>query len=266
MGRQTIHTRHRGIGQGLRPQGCAAESHRCTTWAAENPRTCKGQASAWPRACVSMVALKNHGRMLRALSQSGSQARSWEEVHFDWHAARQWNQRSIACVLLIWLWDLFERALFTELESLPDVVNDLDVDFSENPTAAAAYKNDQRNIRKVKEATEKLKIDIIHPLRPGKKLLVLDIDYSKLPPRIKYEYINLVLIILAAILDTKPLTSGSLPPAECARPRLHEFLDAIYPYYDICIWSNDNLDVTCMRILTHATGHKQAGYGSRRSW
>lgn len=70
--------------------------------------------------------------------------------------------------------------MYTELEFLPDVVNDLDVDFSENPAAAAAYKNDQRNIRKVKEATKNLKIDIIHPLRPGKKLLVLDIDYSKI--------------------------------------------------------------------------------------
>ncbi|KIJ69166.1 hypothetical protein HYDPIDRAFT_179046 [Hydnomerulius pinastri MD-312] len=105
----------------------------------------------------------------------------------------------------------------SKLEFLPDVVNDLDVDFSENPSAAAAYKNDQRNIRKVKEATAKLQINIIHPLREGKRLLVLDIDYT--------------------ILDTKPLTSGSLPPAECARPRLHEFLEAIYPYYDICIWS-----------------------------
>ncbi|KIM86178.1 hypothetical protein PILCRDRAFT_816102 [Piloderma croceum F 1598] len=105
----------------------------------------------------------------------------------------------------------------SQLEFLPDVVNDLDVDFSDNPTAAAAYKNDQRNIRKVREATNKLKIDIIYPLREGKKLLVLDIDYT--------------------ILDTKPLTSGALPPAECARPRLHEFLEAIYPYYDICIWS-----------------------------
>jgi len=75
--------------------------------------------------------------------------------------------------------NLSERILCTELEFLPDVVNDLDVDFSDNPTAAAAYKNDQRNIRKVREATNKLKIDIIYPLREGKKLLVLDIDYSR---------------------------------------------------------------------------------------
>jgi len=105
----------------------------------------------------------------------------------------------------------------SKLEFLPDVVNDLDVDFADNPAAAAVYKNDQRNIRKVKEATDKLQINIIHPLREGKRLLVLDIDYT--------------------ILDTKPLTSGSLPPAECARPGLHEFLETIYPYYDICIWS-----------------------------
>ncbi|EGN95644.1 hypothetical protein SERLA73DRAFT_186777 [Serpula lacrymans var. lacrymans S7.3] len=105
----------------------------------------------------------------------------------------------------------------SQIEFLPDVVNDLDVDFSANPGAALAYQNDQRNIRKIKEATQKLQVNIIHPLRPGKRLLVLDIDYT--------------------ILDTKPLTSGSLPSAECARPRLHEFLEAIYPYYDICIWS-----------------------------
>ncbi|KAF5373937.1 hypothetical protein D9758_000865 [Tetrapyrgos nigripes] len=105
----------------------------------------------------------------------------------------------------------------SQLLNLPDVINDLDIDITKDEATAAAYQNDQRNRRKVREMTEKLQVNIIHPLREGKKLLVLDIDYT--------------------ILDTKPLTSGSLPPAECARPKLHEFLEAIYPYYDICIWS-----------------------------
>ncbi|GJE87132.1 HAD subfamily IIID h [Phanerochaete sordida] len=105
----------------------------------------------------------------------------------------------------------------SQLAYLPDVVNDFDVDFTADPQAAAAYANDQRNRRKIKEHTDQLKVNIISPFREGKRLLVLDIDYT--------------------ILDTKPLTNGSLPPHECARPGLHEFLEAVYPYYDICIWS-----------------------------
>lgn len=105
----------------------------------------------------------------------------------------------------------------SQLEFLPDVLNDLDIDFSANPAAASTYINDQRNQRKIRECTKRLEVNIIHPLREGKRLLVLDLDYT--------------------ILDTKPLTSGALPPHECARPRLHEFLEAVYPYYDICIWS-----------------------------
>jgi len=44
--------------------------------------------------------------------------------------------------------------------------------------ASNRYQRDPRNKRKVKEMTAKLNVNIIHPLRPGKKLLVLDIDYS----------------------------------------------------------------------------------------
>lgn len=63
---------------------------------------------------------------------------------------------------------------------LPDILNDLDVDFSADPQAAAAYTNDQRNRRKVKEHTDRLNVNIIAPLREGKRLLVLDIDYSEI--------------------------------------------------------------------------------------
>jgi len=143
------------------------------------------------------------------------------------------------------------------MELLSDVVNGLDVDFSANPAAAESLKTDLRNIRKIREATEKLKINIIHPLRDGKRLLVLDIDYSLVPyfQMTPDEDDN----VLLAILDTKPLTSGALPPSECARPRLHEFLTAIYPYYDICIWSG-----ACTRpfwFLTPNSGRRRAGSG-----
>ncbi|KZV96193.1 HAD-superfamily subfamily IIID h [Exidia glandulosa HHB12029] len=104
-----------------------------------------------------------------------------------------------------------------ELDDLPEVLNDFDFDLATNPVAAQAYINDQRNIRKIKETARKLQINVMNPLREGKKLLVLDIDYT--------------------ILDTKPLTSGLLPAQECARPGLHEFLTLAYRDYDIVIWS-----------------------------
>lgn len=66
----------------------------------------------------------------------------------------------------------------TELEYLPDVVNDFDLDFSADPKAADAYANDQRNLRKIQEHTRQLNINLICPIREGKRLLVLDIDYS----------------------------------------------------------------------------------------
>lgn len=45
---------------------------------------------------------------------------------------------------------------------------------------------------------------LINSLRPGKKLLVLDLD--------------------ACLVDTRPLVDGRLPAEECARPGLHAFL------------------------------------------
>lgn len=66
----------------------------------------------------------------------------------------------------------------TELVYLPDVLNDFDVDFTADPKAAEAYTNDQRNKRKIREHTDQLNLNIISPLREGKRLLVLDIDYS----------------------------------------------------------------------------------------
>jgi len=68
--------------------------------------------------------------------------------------------------------------LFLVLE-LPDIVNDLDIDFASNPEAAAKVQNDRRNLRKIREVVESTNINIMNPLREGKNLLVLDLDYSK---------------------------------------------------------------------------------------
>jgi hypothetical protein len=85
--------------------------------------------------------------------------------------------RPDSLVRLQWISDTHHRCL--ELLNLPDVVNDLDVDLAIDPVAAAAYINDQRNLRKIREHTAKLQLNIINPPRPGKRLLVLDIDYSR---------------------------------------------------------------------------------------
>lgn len=58
------------------------------------------------------------------------------------------------------------------------------------------------------------KINILNPAREGKKLLVLDIDYTLFDHR-----------------------SSAETGAELMRPYLHEFLTAAYEDYDIVIWS-----------------------------
>jgi hypothetical protein len=112
--------------------------------------------------------------------QRRPQAHKRKEVHLGGHSRWRRAQGSLPFVSRS-LTRLCSLTQISDLEFLPDVVNDLDVDFSADPAAALAYKNDQRNKRKIREAIEKLELNIINPLRKGKKLLVLDIDYSKAP-------------------------------------------------------------------------------------
>lgn len=120
----------------------------------------------------------------------------------------------------------------------PDVMNDFDVDVSQYPELMLSFANDQRNVRKVREATEKLEVHIMNEPREGKPLLVLDLDYSKC-----YScsvHVCGSLMVSVALLDTKPMTRGALPVSECARPGLHDFLETAYQDFDICIWSQTN--------------------------
>ncbi len=116
------------------------------------------------------------------LVQRGPQTCDQQEVHSSWYTSGTRDQGSTRYVLSLRNSQIPTSTLtleFLELEFLPDVVNDLDVDFSADPAAAATYMNDQRNLRKVKEHTKSLQVNIINSLREGKRLLVLDIDYSR---------------------------------------------------------------------------------------
>lgn len=96
-------------------------------------------------------------------------------------------------------------------EELPEVVDDFDVGDDEEVVAAKDCAIFQDKIAKrVKEYS----IKKCHPPRPGKKLLVLDIDYT--------------------IFDHRSVGETG---RDLMRPYLHYFLEAAYADYDIAIWS-----------------------------
>ncbi|CAG9831578.1 unnamed protein product [Diabrotica balteata] len=97
----------------------------------------------------------------------------------------------------------------TAPENLPDVVNDLDIEEEE-----VAIENQDVYLAKVEKRIKDYKINMLNDLRPEKKLLVLDIDYTLFDHR-----------------------STAQTGAELMRPYLHEFLTTSYEHYDIVIWS-----------------------------
>nr|CAG4652021.1 EOG090X0A5K [Triops cancriformis] len=94
-------------------------------------------------------------------------------------------------------------------ETLSEVVNDLDMDEEDVP-----FERKEEYLAKVAKRVETYSVSIRNAPRPGKKLLVLDIDYTLFDHRSAAETAN-----------------------ELMRPFLHEFLTSAYQHYDIVIWS-----------------------------
>ena len=68
----------------------------------------------------------------------------------------------------------------TEESDQKDSESDVDLaDLIKNNDLVSALVNDIANRQNVENATKNLSVNVIHPLREGKKLLVLDIDYSE---------------------------------------------------------------------------------------
>lgn len=92
----------------------------------------------------------------------------------------------------------------------PDIIDDFELDQDE----ATEIKDKEVNKQKLRRRIGQYKIELLNPCREGKKLLVLDIDYTLFDHR-----------------------STAENPLELMRPYLHEFLSAAYAEYDIMIWS-----------------------------
>ncbi|KAK3028234.1 hypothetical protein RJ639_037568 [Escallonia herrerae] len=92
----------------------------------------------------------------------------------------------------------------------PDIIDDFELGQDE----AVDIKDKEVNKQKLRRRADQYKIELRNPCRKGKKLLVLDIDYTLFDHRSPAEH-----------------------PLQLMRPYLHEFLTAVYAEYDIIIWS-----------------------------
>uniref|UniRef100_A0A0A9DJH7 FCP1 homology domain-containing protein n=1 Tax=Arundo donax TaxID=35708 RepID=A0A0A9DJH7_ARUDO len=103
-----------------------------------------------------------------------------------------------------------EEEIFVGQEDAPEVLDDFD--FEQNEVTAIKDKDVYK--QKLKRRASQYKIKLLNPCRKGKKLLVLDIDYTLFDHR-----------------------SPAENPKELMRPYLHQFLASAYSEYDIMIWS-----------------------------
>ncbi|XP_021740433.1 ubiquitin-like domain-containing CTD phosphatase [Chenopodium quinoa] len=92
----------------------------------------------------------------------------------------------------------------------PEIVDDFELGQDE----AVDLKDKEVNKQKLRRRIDQYKIKVRNPCRKGKKLLVLDIDYTLFDHR-----------------------STAENPLQLMRPYLHDFLTAAYAEYDIMIWS-----------------------------
>ncbi|PKA47957.1 Ubiquitin-like domain-containing CTD phosphatase [Apostasia shenzhenica] len=92
----------------------------------------------------------------------------------------------------------------------PEIVDDFELGQDE----VIDVKDKEVNRQKLRRRISQYKIKLRNPCREGKKLLVLDIDYTLFDHR-----------------------SPAENPLELMRPYLQEFLTAVYAEFDIIIWS-----------------------------
>ena len=117
---------------------------------------------------------------------------------------------------------------------LPAVINDLDWDYQQEE-----YKNVQISPEyraQVEDRLSRIKIHNITQPRKGKKLLVLDLDFT--------------------LLDSADIRNSADRIEDLKRPYCDEFLERLWPHYDIVVWSQTSwkwleIKLSEMGILQH---------------
>lgn len=100
------------------------------------------------------------------------------------------------------------------VNEIPDMSEDIVNDLEEVEHTDNSFEKNEIYLAKIRRRVKEYKIEMINEPRPGKKLLVLDIDYTLFDHR-----------------------SSAETASELMRPYLHEFLTSAYVNYDIVIWS-----------------------------
>lgn len=110
---------------------------------------------------------------------------------------------------------------------IPNVVNDFDI---EEDLAEVAIHNREEYLSKIERRIKDYKINVFNEPREGKRLLVLDIDYTL------FGKIFLALSLPSSSNIFVDHRSTAEHASQLMRPYLHEFLTSAYQKYDIVIW------------------------------
>lgn len=111
----------------------------------------------------------------------------------------------------------------SERDDLPDVVDDFELDFNAGSDLWVQHVANQENL---KSFTEKTSVHIMNPPRPGKPLLVLDLDHT-------------LLDFSSRQLQQQGVGQmhGEQLAAAMKRPYMNQFLSTAYRHYDLMVWS-----------------------------
>lgn len=109
-------------------------------------------------------------------------------------------------------------------DDLPEILDDFDLDFNAGSAEWLQHKANEDNLRKFTAETE---FHIMNDPRPGRPLLVLDLDHTLLDFSSKT-------LLQNSTGDSAP---GEGLAATMKRPHMDSFLTQCYQYYDLVVWS-----------------------------